>query len=72
MDAPITRPSNIDKMLLAGTYSFRRTKRAKPVQVDVDYVLGQCTLTFADGTERLAKDVVPGWPEWREHFERIR
>lgn len=71
MEAPITRPSNVRSRPLAGRYRFRPTPGIAPVEVDLTYVLGQCTLIFPDGTEKLAKDTVPGWPAWQSHLDRI-
>jgi hypothetical protein len=49
MDAPITRPSNVCDMLLAGSYLYVDFPGASPVTVSVSYVDGVPVCTVLDG-----------------------
>jgi hypothetical protein len=59
MRAPITRPSNVAGMLLAGAYVYMDFPGAEPQAVDVTYVDGCPVCRFRDaepGDEGLELD----------------
>lgn len=75
MRAPITRPSNVPNMLLAGRYLYTDFPGAPPVEVEVAWELGTCFVRFPpmdgdEGAEVRFQDMDAA-ENWRAHFERV-
>jgi hypothetical protein len=76
MRAPITRPSNVAGMLLAGRYWYTDAPGMEPVEVDVTHEHGKAVVRFPPlgedvGFETLLEDMAAGAHDWQEHFQRI-